>query len=1260
LNMANRIELIVRQGGKTIVSKVLEHGSYIIGKSEADFTLDESEIAPQHARLTFGEDGLFLDDLGGSAGVFLNDERVRERVQLWPAQIARLGRSIEIEVRLISNETDPDGTLPPASAAVRRLLPEAFFQRERYEIGDVVAEGGMGLVFEAREVATGRKVAMKVMRRDGHLGAELSRFVGEAKITARLEHPNIVPVHELGLDERDRVYYTMKFVQGATLADVLGRLARNDPEAVRDYPLAQLIVVLQKVCDAMAFSHSLGVIHRDLKPSNIMLGPFGEVLVMDWGLAKSLSPENAAAEPVTVRATGIGLLASSGGSAEFATGNGALMGTPHFMSPEQAACNSSALDNRADVYALGAILYNLLTLRPPFRGACVDDVLQQVRAGKIQTPVAYGQELAKYKGFNLPHLPGGRVPESLSAVAMRALSMRPEDRYQSVAEFQQEIVAYQSGFATRAEQAGFAKQIVLAVRRHRREAAVFAVCAIALIALAVAAFVKVATERNRANEAFADLQSAAPVYVDQAKALTANERFQEALEKLNYALVLQPNSLAYLTEKADLLESQLRPDEAVDTYKAVLLLGPGNERANDHLRLCQRIARERAAGSISRDALLELLRDMVRERRPLVQILSVTGALGVDRSIGQRLRLASDGYLTLDLSQLSASDLDALAGLPLSDLNLSGCQNVKSLEFLREMPLRSLNLEGTTVDDLAPIAGLSSLTHLNLARAPATDQTPETDLTPLQDLKLKLVNLSGMKVASFEPLANLPIETLRLDKTNVHDLEFLKKMPLRQLTLCGGRELRNIRVLSGLTSLVTICLPEDFYRLPASELRAVDSLRSHPGVNKIAALAVSPKDLESLPDKKAFWETWDRDCHWIHELHARGFSFKLTKLDKETWKLVLKDQPINDLRFLSTAKIRELSLFNTLVADLTPLKDMPLAVLDLRESTIVDISPLKGVPLQELYLWKTKVTDFTVLSEFDKMEVLDVGETPCDSLQFAPLRKLKLLRFGSTQIRDLSPLYRSKIEKIHFDNVPVEDVSPLATCSELKWIVLPEGAQNIETLRNLPKLERISYSFHSESEPAQTASDFWNEFDQPWSEGLRKQRIRYAASLCPDGTWSVEIRNKGFCDLLPFKGTKVSKLTFDGTQVADLSPLMGLPLVSVTATNTQITDLAPLRNCPLKILHIGGTLVADLSPLKHHLLEELSTDRCHRLRDYAPVSEILTLRKLTLTPGVVNIETLRNLPRLKKIDYLGRPDVQGPGQSPDAFWSDFDRAAKRR
>ncbi|HEY2342869.1 MAG TPA: serine/threonine-protein kinase, partial [Chthoniobacteraceae bacterium] len=329
------------------------------------------------------------------------------------------------------------------------------FPKRKYDVGRLVATGGMGAIIDTFETATERRVAMKIMADPAR--TDYRRFLLEARITAKLEHPNIVPLHELAINEEGRPYYTMKLVQGVSLRKVFELLVEQDSDAIQNYSLDALLTIFQKVCDAVAFAHSKGVLHRDLKPDNIMLGQFGEALVMDWGLAKVLGV------PDLVPAAGERVATASPPGSDSSldkTLEGEVLGTPNYMSPEQARGEIERLDPRTDIYSLGAILYHYLTLEPPVSGKTVHEVLANACIGQIERPIkALGEK-------KLRHLPSGRVPESLDAVVMKALSLDPDQRYSSVIDLQREIRAYQTGFATAAERAGAWRLFKLFFIRH--------------------------------------------------------------------------------------------------------------------------------------------------------------------------------------------------------------------------------------------------------------------------------------------------------------------------------------------------------------------------------------------------------------------------------------------------------------------------------------------------------------------------------------------------------------------------------------------------------------------------------------------------------------------------------------------------------------------------------------------------------------------------------------------------------------------------
>ncbi|HAR66684.1 MAG TPA: serine/threonine protein kinase, partial [Lentisphaeria bacterium] len=219
---------------------------------------------------------------------------------------------------------------------------------ERYQIGRLIATGGVAEIFEAVDTGSRRVMAMKVMS-PGKISndADLVRFVEEAQITAQLEHPGIPPVYDFGVDADGNVYYTMKLVPGRTLEAILSDIREGKQETIRKYGLARLLSILMQVCDAVEYAHSRGVIHRNLKPENIMVGSYDDVQVMDWGVAKVL-PNRGVTDRRTVDQTV----------------DGEMIGTPEYMAPEQAYGKISEIDERSDVYALGGVLYAILTLRP--------------------------------------------------------------------------------------------------------------------------------------------------------------------------------------------------------------------------------------------------------------------------------------------------------------------------------------------------------------------------------------------------------------------------------------------------------------------------------------------------------------------------------------------------------------------------------------------------------------------------------------------------------------------------------------------------------------------------------------------------------------------------------------------------------------------------------------------------------------------------------------------------------------------------------
>ncbi len=334
----------------------------------------------------------------------------------------------------------------PTAAAATPLRGLPVIDPENYQLGHELARGGMGRIRAARDLRLDRPVAVKELL-DPTSDLAL-RFERESLITGRLQHPAIVPVYEAGRFRDGQPFFAMKLVAGESLERVIARKRSLDER------LALLPSVIA-VCEAIAYAHGQRIIHRDLKPANVLCGGFGETVVIDWGLAKELDAEEAPG-PASVqpRAGSTGSGSSSGGGVTVA---GSVMGTPSYMAPEQA--RGEPLDERADVYALGAILYHLLTGRPPHLGKSASDVLISVLAGP---PPA------------LASLAAG-VPRDLAAIAARAMARDAAQRYPSAAELVQELKRFQTGQLVGSHEYSWGELLRRWMRRNRRPLVVAAV-----------------------------------------------------------------------------------------------------------------------------------------------------------------------------------------------------------------------------------------------------------------------------------------------------------------------------------------------------------------------------------------------------------------------------------------------------------------------------------------------------------------------------------------------------------------------------------------------------------------------------------------------------------------------------------------------------------------------------------------------------------------------------------------------------------------
>ena len=537
-------------------------------------TIAGEGVAPRHVWLSVDEDGVQVEAL--APDTLVNGEKIEGRVRVTAPATVRIGTvTMEIESKsgtlpkpILAAPTENTAHSCHAESDVETTMAfgmetQAFLTGASFRVGTEYAKqaeigrGGMARIVSAKEVQLERVVAVKISTADTKEGEV--QFLHEAEVLANLAHPNIVPIHARGTDDLGRAFYSMKLVKGQTLQAIIRKLQTGDSEFLSEHSVQRLLEIFRKVCDAVEFAHATGYLHRDLKPENVMVGEFGEVLVMDWGLAKPI--RKIAIEP--------------GKNDQYAEPEklSYIEGTPQYMSPEQAAGVYGGLDERSDIYSLGAVLYAMLTWTAPVSGASLLEILEKVRTGELTPFETAVQKSAAARGSFV-------IPKALQAIALKAMSTDCSKRYASVGALIADIESFQDGFLTSAEEASFSRQIMLWVRRNQ----VLAVSALLLLGVTTFSTARIVKKGREASSSLRSLRETAPTFAVRARDALQGGDFDEALRAATFAVKLEPGNADFHALRGNSLQVLSRWKEAVKEYHAALNID-ASHHAKENLRI---------------------------------------------------------------------------------------------------------------------------------------------------------------------------------------------------------------------------------------------------------------------------------------------------------------------------------------------------------------------------------------------------------------------------------------------------------------------------------------------------------------------------------------------------------------------------------------------------------------------------------------------------------------------------------------------------
>jgi hypothetical protein len=976
-------------------------------------------------------------------------------------------------------------------------------------LGPELGRGGFGLINLATQEVFGRRVAVK--RLIGTREGDARKFYAEAIITAQLQHPNVVPIHDLTRDGDGRLQLVMKVIEGVSWRDLLAPRTPEHERLAKGRTRDDHLDILLRVCDAVGFAHDRGILHRDLKPENVMVGAFGEVQLMDWGCAVAFGSQ--ASHPAVPRVENLDQIA----------------GTPSFMAPEMALMREEAIGPHTDVYLLGGILYQILTGTPPHDKPTVHEALMQAAESRVEPP----QERA----------PDRDIPDELAWISISAMARDPAERTPTVAVFARQLKEYRD-HAQAMRLAAVAKQFIAEAEAHSDDADELLRRAMAAADNAVELWpqrtaglrVQLQATLAYAGQALtrADLAGAAAVaerargmataLKDRAQADAAAgiaERSMRAIDaqrardrhvrhlRLGLGVGAVVALLGLVVGIAVLSAQQARTSHALTETQATLRrLDAERERRHADQRSA-------APGLVAQARQLVAEKRLDEAERIAALAVDFDGELGGAHAVLACLRAARGAYAEAraeagEWARTASSDADAPAlaalceragkvsgelppDLTLAFGDLFGHQGLTALAESRMLtPERRLAFYRSRINAAWPGAGAALELHpngvlylLENGRQGLAWNQSVVDLRPLAGMPFESLSLARTGVFDLAPLAGAPLVHLDVSYTKTRDLAPLARCPSLESVFISYTEVSDLR---------PIATPHLKVLQAGGDTALADlSPLAGSGLEELGLTHASVRDLSPLRGCPV--RALDTAYCQIDDWRAlQALPLHLLTVDYSNFD----DQA---LTALSPATLERLRIGGTHVTDLRPLRAMTrLSVLSVALLPVTDITPISGLPLRVLSLAGTKVTDLGLLHAMRQLEDLDLGDVPAKEFWALSGLRLSRLRISGTSLSDLSAFDVSQLTDLAFDRTTVTDLTPLR----------------------------------------------------------RAQLSR------------LDCHGTPVSDLRPLVQQPLTELIIASTRVSDLSPLKGIAtLRSLEIDRTPVASLAPLAALPLERLRIG-------------------------------------------------------------------------------------------